>query len=187
MEVEKKSKVWEYIGWGSFILVGSFLFFCALILVFGDPKTKHQAQEVTTEGQKVKDAEKDTKKEYLIGETIKMGDHRLTVTDVKKSSGGEFDKPKQGYEYVLVAVNIYNGGKDDISYNPFDFEMRNSQGNITRAVPSIINQNTQLSAGQLAPNGQVAGTVVFEQPIGEKLKLQFTPNFWSKKKIIINL
>ncbi|PFC87901.1 DUF4352 domain-containing protein, partial [Bacillus cereus] len=62
-----------------------------------------------------------------------------------------------------------------------------SQGNITRAVPSIINQNTQLSAGQLAPNGQVAGTVVFEQPIGEKLKLQFTPNFWSKKKIIINL
>ncbi|PFC89763.1 DUF4352 domain-containing protein, partial [Bacillus cereus] len=33
MEVEKKSKVWEYIGWGSFILVGSFLFFCALILV----------------------------------------------------------------------------------------------------------------------------------------------------------
>ncbi|PGR79494.1 DUF4352 domain-containing protein [Bacillus thuringiensis] len=187
MEVEKKSKVWEYIGWGSFILVGSFLFFCALILVFGDPKTKHQAQEVTTEGQKVKDAEKDTKKEYSIGKTIKMGDHRLTVTDVKKSSGGEFDKPKQGYEYVLVAVNIYNGGKDDISYNPFDFEMRNSQGNITRAVPSIINQNTQLSAGQLAPNGQVAGTVVFEQPIGEKLKLQFTPNFWSKKKIIINL
>nr|WP_255299644.1 DUF4352 domain-containing protein [Bacillus thuringiensis] len=118
-----------------------------MILVFGDPKTKHQAQEVTTEGQKVKDAEKDTKKEYSIGETIKMGDHRLTVTNVKKSSGGEFDKPKQGYEYVLVAVNIYNGGKDDISYNPFAFEMRNSQGNITRAVPSIINQNTQLSAG----------------------------------------
>ncbi|MED1077527.1 hypothetical protein [Bacillus paranthracis] len=50
MEVEKKSKVWEYIGWGSFILVGSFLFFCALILVFGDPKTKYQAQEVTAQG-----------------------------------------------------------------------------------------------------------------------------------------
>ena len=187
MEVEKKSKVWEYVGWGSFILFGSFLFFCALILVFGDPKTKHQAQEVTAQGQEVKDAEKDIKKEYSVGETIKLGDHRLTVTDVKKSSGGEYDKPKQGHEYVLVAVNIYNGGNEDISYNPFDFEMRNSQGNITRAVPSIINQNTQLNAGQLAPNGQVAGTVVFEQPIGEKLKLQFTPNFWSKKKIIVNL
>ncbi|MCB4848582.1 DUF4352 domain-containing protein (plasmid) [Bacillus tropicus] len=187
MEVEKKSKVWEYIGWGSFILVGSFLFFCALILVFGDPKTKYQAQEVTALGHEVKDAEKDSKKEYSIGETIKLGDHRLTVTEVKKSPGGEFDKPRQGHEYILVAVNIYNGGKEDISYNTLDFEMRNSQGNITRPTLSMINQNTALNSGQLAPKGQVAGTIVFEQPIGEKLKLQFTPNFWSKKKIIINL
>lgn len=187
MEVEKKSKVWEYIGWGSFILVGSFLFFCALILVFGDPKTKYQAQEVTAQGQEVKDAETDLKKEYSIGETIKLGDHRLTVTEVKKSPGGEFDKPRQGHEYILVAVNIYNGGKEDISYNTLDFEMRNSQGNITRPTLSMINQNTALNSGQLAPKGQVAGTIVFEQPIGEKLKLQFTPNFWSKKKIIINL
>ncbi|KXO00843.1 DUF4352 domain-containing protein [Bacillus tropicus] len=187
MEVEKKSKVWEYIGWGSFILVGSFLFFCALILVFGDPKTKYQAQEVTALGHEVKDAEKDSKKEYSIGETIKLGDHRLTVTEVKKSPGGEFDKPRQGHEYILVAVNIYNGGKEDISYNTLDFEMRNSQGNITRPTLSMINQNTALNSGQLAPKGQVAGTIVFEQPVGEKLKLQFTPNFWSKKKIIINL
>ncbi|MEM5606464.1 DUF4352 domain-containing protein [Bacillus cereus] len=164
-----------------------FLIFCALILVFGDPKTKYQAQEVTAQGQEVKDAEKDSKKEYSIGETIKLGDHRLTVTEVKKSPGGEFDKPKQGHEYIVVAVNIYNGGKEDISYNTLDFEMRNSQGNITRPTLSIINQNTALNSGQLAPKGQVAGTVVFEQPIEEKLKLQFTPNFWSKKKVIINL
>lgn len=187
MEVEKKSKFWEYMGWGSFILFGSFLFFCALILVFGDPKTKHQVQEVTAQGHEVKDAEKDSKKEYSIGETIKLGDHRLTVTEVKKSPGGEFDKPRQGHEYILVAVNIYNGGKEDISYNTLDFEMRNSQGNITRPTLSMINQNTALNSGQLAPKGQVAGTIVFEQPVGEKLKLQFTPNFWSKKKIIINL
>lgn len=187
MEAETKSEVWEYVGWGAIVIIGAFVTFGILMLVLGDPKTKYKAQEVTTEGQEVTDAEKDTKKEYSIGETIKLGDHRLTVTDVKKSSGGEFDKPKQGHEYILVSVNIYNGGKEDISYNPFDFEMRNSQGNITRAVLSTINQNTQLSAGQLAPNGQVTGTVVFEQPIGEKLILQFTPNFWSKKKILINL
>ncbi|MEM5647791.1 DUF4352 domain-containing protein [Bacillus cereus] len=87
----------------------------------------------------------------------------------------------------MVSVNIYNGGKEDISYSMLDFEMRNGQGNITRPTLSTINQNTALNSGQLAPNGQVTGTIVFEQPIGEKLKLQFTPNFWSKKKIIINL
>ncbi|HDR4483499.1 TPA: DUF4352 domain-containing protein [Bacillus cereus] len=187
MEAETKSKIWEYVGWGAIVIVGAFVTFGILMLVLGDPKTKHKAQEVTTEGQEVKDAEKETKKEYSIGETIKLGDHRLTVTDVKKSSGGEFDKPKQGHEYILVAVNIYNGGKEDISYNMLDFEMRNGQGNITRPTLSTINQNTALNSGQLAPNGQVTGTVVFEQPISEKLKLQFTPNFWSKKKIIINL
>ncbi|WP_088312974.1 DUF4352 domain-containing protein [Bacillus cereus] len=187
MEAETKSKIWEYVGWGAIVVVGAFVTFGILMLVLGDPKTKHNVQEVTTEGQEVKDAEKETKKEYSIGETIKLGDHRLTVTDVKKSAGGEFDKPKQGHEYILVSVNIYNGGKEDISYNMLDFEMRNGQGNITRPTLSTINQNTALNSGQLAPNGQVTGTIVFEQPTGEKLKLQFTPNFWSKKKIIINL
>ncbi|PEY30760.1 DUF4352 domain-containing protein [Bacillus cereus] len=187
METETKSKVWEYVGWGAVVVVGAFTTFMIMMLVFGDPKTKYKSQEVTTEGNVVKDAEEDLKKEYSVGETIKLGDHRLTVTDVKKSNGGEIDKPKQGNEYVIVSVNIYNGGKEDIPYNPLDFEMRNSKGNITRMTLSMVNQNTALSSGQLAPNGQVAGTIVFEQPVGEKLKLQFTPNFWSKKKVIINL
>ncbi|MEM5647792.1 hypothetical protein AAHH72_29430 [Bacillus cereus] len=83
MEAETKSKIWEYVGWGSIVVVGAFVTFGILMLVLGDPKTKHNVQEVTTEGQEVKDAEKETKKEYSIGETIKLGDHRLTVTDVK--------------------------------------------------------------------------------------------------------
>ncbi|KFM98528.1 DUF4352 domain-containing protein [Bacillus clarus] len=187
MDTETKSKVWEYFGWGAIVIVGAIVTFLVMILIFGDPKTKYTIQEVTTEGQEVKDAEKDVKKEHSIGETIKLGDHRLTVTDVKKSAGGEFDKPRPGNAFVIVSVNIYNGSKEDIPYSPLDFEMRNSKGNITRMTFSTVNQNTALNSGQLAPNGQVTGSIAFEQPVGEKLKLQFTPNFWSKKKIIINL
>lgn len=60
--------------------------------------------------------------------------------------------------------------------------MKNSKGNITSVIFSSVNQNNALNSGQLAPNGQVTGSMVFEQPVGEKLQLQFTPNFWSKKK-----
>ncbi len=141
-----------------------------MMLVFGDPKTKYKAQETTTEGQVVKNAEEDANKEYAVGETIKLGDHRLTVTDVKKSTGGDFDKPKPGHEYVVVSVNIYNGGKEDIPYNPLDFEMRNSKGNITKMTISMVNQNTALNSGQLAPKGQVTGSIVFRATCWRKIK-----------------
>lgn len=187
VDAEKKSKIWEYVGWGAIVVVGTFTTFMLMMLIFGDPKTKYKAEEVTKDEQEVQDAKKDLKKEYSVGETIKLGDHRLTVTDVKKSNGGELEKPKPDHEYIVVSVNIYNGGKEDIPYNSLDFQMKNSKGNITSVIFSSVNQNNALNSGQLAPNGQVTGSMVFEQPVGEKLQLQFTPNFWSKKKIMINL
>jgi len=140
----------------------------------------------TTENNNTEEAP--AKEEYAVGEAVQLGDNILTVTNVEKSTGDEYDKPKQGHEYVVVTVKIENAGNDNISYNPYDFKMSNSQGQILDPAISIIDTDTALQSGELAAGGTVSGTIVFEQPAGDPgLQLQYTPSFWSDETIKINM
>lgn len=134
------------------------------------------------------EAEDPANKVYSVGDKVQLGDNVLTVTNVEKSGGNEFDKPQEGKQYVIVTVKIDNAGSKNISYNPFDFKMANSQGQIVDQAFTIINNDTALQSGELAPNGSVTGTIAFEQPANDPgLQLQYSPSFWSDDTIMINL
>lgn len=125
---------------------------------------------------------------FAVGEAMQLGKNVLTVTKVEKSNGTEFDTPQQGKEYVIVTVQIQNAGDQNISYNPFDFKMANSQGQIQDMGFTTVNSDTSLQSGELAPGGSVSGTIAFEEPVGDTgLQLQYTPSFWSDKTIKVNL
>lgn len=145
--------------------------------------TKEPAEEVKAEPTKEPE-----KTEFAIGEAVQLKDNVLTVNKIEKSAGTDFDTPKDGMEYVIVTVTIENAGKDNINYNPLDFKMANSQGNITDGAFTIIDSETALSYGELAPGGKVSGTISFEQPKDDpKLQLQYQPSFWSSKTVKVNL
>lgn len=151
----------------------------------GDDEAKPASTEPKAEK---KESKKEEKTEFGINEPIEFQGRILEVTDVKKSDGDDFDKPKEGKEYVIVTVNITNNSDDKISYNQFDFKMKNSQGQIEEPALSIIDNDTSLSSGELAAGGNVSGTIVFEQPKDdEQLELIFSPSFWSNKEVSINL
>lgn len=120
------------------------------------------------------------KTEYGINDPATYKDAEISVTNVEKSSGSEFDTPKEGMEYVIVTVQIRNvGDSNNISYNPFDFKMLNSQGQLVDQTFTTVNTDTSLSSGELTPGGQVSGTIAFEQPVGDTgLVLQYTGNIW---------
>jgi len=125
---------------------------------------------------------------YKVGDVIKINGTQLTVNEVTKSAGGEFDKPKSGNEYVIIRVTIENTGNSTISYNPYYFKVQNSQGQITDPAFTIVDQDTALESGELAPGGKVSGTVVFEQPKNDpELKLQYTTDLFGQDVTIINL
>lgn len=122
----------------------------------------------------------DTSKVFGINEPVKYKGLELSVTKVEKSSGKEYEKPKDGMEYVIVTVKYKNTGDEKISYNPYDFKMLNSKGQITDQAFTAIDSNTALSSGELAPGGEISGTIAFEQPKGDAgLKLQYTGNWFS--------
>jgi len=104
---------------------------------------------------------------YGINEAVKSNHTTVTVTKVKKLNGGDYDKPKSGMEFVVVTVLIKNGGINEITYNPFDFKMQNSKGQITDEAITSIYSDTQLPSASLASKGEITGTIVFEQPIND--------------------
>lgn len=130
----------------------------------------------------------ETKEFYSVGEEIKINDIILIVNSVEKSNGSQYDRPSDGNEYVIVNVTIKNVGSSEISYNPYYFDMQNSQGQIIDKTITLIDQDTQLNDGKLAAGGQVSGTIVFEEPTGDEgLILKYNPNLFSSKEVKVKL
>ena len=98
-------------------------------------------------------------KEFGVGEKVELDGQVVEVTEVEKSEGNEFDKPAEDNEYVIVHVSIENNSDEEISYNPFNFKMKNSNGQIEDQGLITIDNDTSLSSGELAPDGNVSGTL----------------------------
>lgn len=148
-----------------------------------------EGTEETTEEEAEEETEpEEEKEEFKTNEKIEFEGRVLEVTDIEYSNGSDFDKPKDGMEYVIVSVLIENNSDKELSYNPYDFKMQNSQGQIESQAFTIIDKETSLSSGKLAPGGNVSGTVVWEQPKDDDgLKLIFEPSFWSNKRVTVEL
>lgn len=149
--------------------------------------TEDSNSEETTESNEKSNDESLEKTEFSVGEPVELNGQVITVTEVEKSYGNEFDKPAEGKEYVIVHVKIENNGDRQISYNPFNFKMKNSNGQIEDQGLITIDQETSLSSGELATGGTVSGTLSFEQPVDDELQLVFEPSFWNEDKITFNL
>lgn len=159
------------------------------ISLAGCSDTEETAKKVSNDTKTEQTTEKkEEKKKFKVGETIKLGNHKLTVTNVEKSPGGEFDKPKEGHEFLIANVTIENGGEEEIHYNAHDFSLQNSEGNIVDPTLTMINQDTQLNFGKLAQNGKITGTIAFESKQGDpQLQLIFKPISLSEEEVRVNL
>jgi len=122
---------------------------------------------------------------YNVGDSVELKGVVMTVKSFTKSNGGDFDKPKEGMEFVIVTVNIKNNSQDKVSYNPFYYKMQNSKGQITNTAITIADSKTALSSGELATGGEVEGTIVFEQPKDDPgLVLIYEANILNENEVI---
>lgn len=133
-------------------------------------------------------AESQPKQAYALGETGELDGVQVTVTDVKKSSGSTYDKPKSGKEFVIVTIKIVNSSKKTIDYNPLDFQVQNSQGQIDSYTFTTVDNDTALSYGDLAAGGTVTGTIAYEEPKDDAgLIMIYKPNMFIDKTMQFKL
>lgn len=92
---------------------------------------------------------------------------QVNITNVEISQGDEFNKPKQDKEYIILHLTLKNTGSTIQNYNPLNFKVKDSSGNITTEAFATINNDTALSYGELSPTGTVSGTICYEVPKGD--------------------
>lgn len=172
------------------MLLGSSLFLLAAC-GSNEPTTGEKVGDSANANTEAKadEPKEEVQTEFAVGDVVDLDGTQVTITEVEKSQGGEYDSLPEGKEFVIAHVKIENKSDEQISYNVFDFQMKNSQGNITDTTYADGTMDTELGSGELAPNGMVEGTLTFEQSKDdESLAVIYTPNVWiDDKKITINL
>jgi hypothetical protein len=116
-----------------------------------------------------------------VGGTISVNDVAVTLTSVKKLASDQYIQPKTGNIFIVVHVKIVNNSTGEVDYNPLDFHVRSSSGNITDvefAVPSTYTANNQLNYGKLSAGGNVEGDLIFQVKKGDhKAQMTWQPSF----------
>lgn len=101
---------------------------------------------------------------YSIGDPLEYNGVTYTLFSVDTSKGGDWDEPAAGNEFVIVTIKIENNSGEKISYNTFDWQMLNADGQYADGSWVSIDSDTNLGSGDLADGGSKQGTVVFEEP-----------------------
>lgn len=145
-----------------------------------EPKAVEQS---TKESSKVtnKDTEKEEKKtQFAVGEIIDFGGVLLTVTDYHTAMGDEFNKPKDGNEFIIINLDIKNNSGETYSYNPLNFEIKDSSGVIQDNLMVMNPEGDDLSSCDISDGGNISGTITFEAATSsESLELLCKDNAFS--------
>ena len=125
---------------------------------------------------------------FKVGDIVELDGASVVVNKVTRVNGDDWNRPKNGHEYVIVEVTIKNESTSTKSYNPYDFKMQNSQGVISDMTIWTSDRDTDLSYGELAAGGSITGTIPFEMPINDpELTLIYEGSFWNNSQIRIAL
>ncbi|MDR2748514.1 MAG: DUF4352 domain-containing protein [Bifidobacteriaceae bacterium] len=146
-----------------------------------DTQTQSQTQDNSSEN----------KGDFKIGDVISQNEKEITVKSVERNynTGNEFVEPDSGTEFIKVDILIENKSDEKISYNVFDWQIQDSDGNIETYTDAIMAQpKNGLGSGELAKGGKKSGSIVFQVPKGDKgLILHYKSSFWNNETIQIKL
>jgi hypothetical protein len=110
-----------------------------------------------------------------IGDRVDSGGVALTVMGVQRAADlGQFQKAKDGNEFVVAEVLLETTGRDEAPYNPLYFKVKDGDGFEYNVALNI--QDGALKSGKLPSGEKVRGTVAFEVKQGASgLVLSYEP------------
>ena len=142
------------------------------------PKVKEEATSNKTETKK--EDKKENKQEeqvFKVGDTVDVKGYEIKVNSVEYSEGGEFMKPDEGKQYVIVNLTITNNAGERKSYNPLDYSLV-ADGNSESAGFTYLDGVETLSSGDLDEGATVTGNLVGQASPDAKLKLRYEGNIF---------
>jgi len=185
MQAPKKRTKWPWIAGGCGCL--TVLAIIAIVIITSTTATVSHVTSNTPNSsattQSIPTSSSNTNTIAKVGQTITVDDFSCTVASVKTLTADEFNKPKSGYQFIVVHITMKNASSIQVSYNLFDFHIKSATGNVTDAgfsTPDSYTANNTLDSGNLDPNGSVNGDLIMQAPLHDaKAELTWAPFIFS--------
>lgn len=119
-----------------------------------------------------------------VGDRVELNGMALTVVKVDRAAElGQFNKAKDGNEFVVAEVLIENVSADKVNYNPLYFKAKDSEGFEVNA--ELIAGDQSLKSGDLTKGDKTRGNVAFEVKKDTKgLVMEFKPLVFGESESI---
>ena len=128
-----------------------------LVAIGGGASNKNEPTKVgENSGSNVSNQEAEEKTDFAVGDVISYEGREVTVVSVERNynSNNEFYQPESGKEFVKVSIKIENKSNEKLSYNSYDWELQDSDGDIQSIDAGLqFTVDGALNSGDLAPNG----------------------------------
>lgn len=151
-----------------------------------DDKSETSNNEATEEND---DSEEAPKELYEIGETFEHDGIKVTVNETERLDGGDMDLLDEGDNYIRINLTINNDSDKEVSYNPLNFEIQTSDGNIKDSFDFPPSGSEKvMTSGKLAEGGSYTANLFYEVPADDNdLILRYEPSFWGSEIIKFNV
>lgn len=126
------------------------------------------------------------KTSFTIGESVELNNVVVTLIDVYEINGNGFFEPTDGNTFVICEFEIENNTTGDIAVSSMlSFEAYFDGYAANLDITAItLSEKTQLDA-TVAAGKKIRGVVGYQAPEDwQNVELQFSPSFWSYKKMI---
>ncbi|EHN16989.1 DUF4352 domain-containing protein [Clostridium sporogenes] len=140
---------------------------------------------------KVETKKEETKsKTFKVGDVVELKDLKVTVNKVYTVAGDDFNKPKDGNEYIAADITLENTGKEEKPVSSVAmFKVVDKDG---RQCEYSVMGLTAAKAGQmdgtLGAGRKMTGAYVVEVPKGTTgLELEFDSSLLSGGQVIVKL
>lgn len=149
--------------------------------------TEETTEEETEEETEPEETEEKTEEPefYKVGEIAETDKVKATITEITKPKGGEFNKPAEGKEFVLVNITIENISEDkelNIS-SILGFNAYVDDVSINENLSAQIEADNTMD-GTIVPGKKLTGTLGYEVPEDWKeIEVYFEPDVWDDVKI----
>ncbi|GAW91188.1 DUF4352 domain-containing protein [Calderihabitans maritimus] len=150
----------------------------AFSMVGNEPSAEGSEQSSEATGQQEK------AKIYSIGDKVTIGNVAITVNSVRTSTGGEWDKAKEGHIYVIPDITVENLGDETINLSSMmQFSLYDSEGyELNQAFLTDIKSSLD---GEIGPSRKLRGEIAWEvSKDATGLELVFTPDIFRGGQVI---
>jgi hypothetical protein len=118
------------------------------------------------------------KTNYIVGDTITVGDFEIVIKRVEFSDGEEQNRPSDGKSFANVYIHAKNNGDRPVPLSPSDFTFYDQTGAECSIATTGYFAESQLSDTKLDKGDEINANILYEMPISNlDFKVIYAPEF----------